>query len=54
MKKQSIPNTQNETSQRRVMQSSELFSGQKEIKIIHVGIEYILRTTKDNKLILTK
>jgi hemin uptake protein HemP len=38
----------------RVLSSSVLFSGQREVRITHAGVEYTLRITKENKLILTK
>jgi hemin uptake protein HemP len=37
-----------------VLDSKELFGSGKIIKILHNGNIYVLRITKDNKLILTK
>ncbi|MCH9742117.1 MAG: hemin uptake protein HemP [Proteobacteria bacterium] len=38
----------------RVIASSVLFAGKTELRILHGGVEYLLRITKENKLILTK
>jgi hemin uptake protein HemP len=38
----------------RVMPSSLLFAGKKEVRILHAGVEYSLRITKEQKLVLTK
>ncbi|HQR81938.1 MAG: hypothetical protein B7Z05_03935 [Thiotrichales bacterium 32-46-8] len=38
----------------RVLPSSVLFAGKKEVRIHHAGVEYVLRITKEQKLILTK
>jgi hemin uptake protein HemP len=37
-----------------VIYSQDLFRGGKQLMILHAGQVYILRQTKDNKLILTK
>lgn len=37
-----------------MLESKKLFGSNKIIKILHNGNIYILRITKDNKLILTK
>jgi hemin uptake protein HemP len=34
--------------------SRELFQGGRQVQILHAGQVYVLRQTKDNKLILTK
>lgn len=34
--------------------SRELFRGGRQLQILHAGQVYVLRQTKDNKLILTK
>lgn len=34
--------------------SKELFRGGRQVQILHAGQVYVLRQTKDNKLILTK
>ncbi len=38
----------------RIMNSSQLFAGKNEVRIVHAGVAYVLRITKENKLILTK
>jgi hemin uptake protein HemP len=38
----------------RVLPSSVLFAGKKEVRIHHAGVEYVLRITKEQKLVLTK
>jgi hemin uptake protein HemP len=38
----------------RVLPSSVLFAGKKEVRILHAGVEYVLRMTKEQKLVLTK
>lgn len=38
----------------RVVPSSLLFAGKKEVRILHAGVEYSLRITKEQKLVLTK
>lgn len=38
----------------RVLSSSVLFDGRNEVRIVHLGVEYVLRITRENKLILTK
>jgi hemin uptake protein HemP len=38
----------------RTVTSNELLAGQHEIIILHDGVEYRLRITNNNKLILTK
>ena len=38
----------------KIYKSSELFSGVREIIILHDGVKYRLRITSNNKLILTK
>lgn len=38
----------------RVLPSSVLFAGKKEVRIHHSGVEYVLRITKEQKLVLTK
>lgn len=38
----------------RVLNSDELFEGGQEIAIVHKGISYRLRITRQDKLILTK
>lgn len=38
----------------RVMHSAQLFAGKNEVHIVHAGVAYVLRITKENKLILTK
>ncbi len=38
----------------RIVSSSILFAGKTELRILHGGVEYLLRITKENKLILTK
>lgn len=38
----------------RVIPSSTLFAGKKEVRILHAGVEYVLRITKEQKLVLTK
>ena len=45
--------TDNE-SNLRVLNSDELFEGGQEIAIVHKGISYRLRITRQDKLILTK
>jgi hemin uptake protein HemP len=47
-----LPSTQ--ASSQRVLSSSVLFAGKNEVRIAHAGVEYLLRITKENKLILTK
>jgi hemin uptake protein HemP len=37
-----------------VIPSSTLFAGKKEVRILHAGVEYVLRITKEQKLVLTK
>jgi hemin uptake protein HemP len=37
-----------------VLESKKLFGSDKIVKILHNGNIYVLRITKDNKLILTK
>lgn len=39
---------------RRIVSSDQLLDGTKEIVILHDGHEYVLRLTRQNKLILTK
>ncbi|MCH9814750.1 MAG: hemin uptake protein HemP [Epsilonproteobacteria bacterium] len=39
---------------RRIIDSKELFKKEKTVMISHEGTQYILRITKENKLILTK
>lgn len=34
--------------------SRDLFRGSRQVQILHAGQVYVLRQTKDNKLILTK
>ncbi|AFL68917.1 hemin uptake protein HemP [Sulfurospirillum barnesii] len=41
-------------SKQKVVDSKYLFGEDKIIKIVHNGVEYVLRITKDDKLILTK
>ncbi len=41
-------------SQRRLIDSQELFAGKREIIIDHAGSEYCLRQTSQGKLLLTK
>ncbi|MCC6170859.1 MAG: hemin uptake protein HemP [Gammaproteobacteria bacterium] len=36
------------------MRSTELFAGRREVRIEHQGVEYRLRLTRFEKLILTK
>lgn len=36
------------------LQTAELFAGQREIVIVHQGQNYLLRITRNDKLILTK
>ncbi|MBP7900426.1 MAG: hemin uptake protein HemP [Gammaproteobacteria bacterium] len=38
----------------RLVPSSQLFAGKKEVRIVHAGVEYLLRITKEQKLVLTK
>lgn len=38
----------------RTINSSQLFAGKNEVRIAHAGVVYVLRITKENKLILTK
>lgn len=38
----------------RTLDSRKLFDGEQEIRIVHEGQEYRLRTTRNSKLILTK
>lgn len=38
----------------RMLSSSVLFAGKKEVRIMHAGVEYVLRITKEQKLVLTK
>ena len=38
----------------RVVPSSLLFAGKKEVRILHAGVEYSLRITKEQKLVLPK
>jgi hemin uptake protein HemP len=38
----------------RLLSSSSLFEGHKEIRILHAGVQYVLRITKEQKLVLTK
>jgi hemin uptake protein HemP len=38
----------------RVIHSAQLFAGKNEVRIVHAGVQYVLRITKENKLILTK
>ncbi len=38
----------------RVLPSSVLFAGKKEVRIHHAGVDYVLRITKEQKLVLTK
>ena len=38
----------------RVIETRELFGQEKEVRILHHGIEYRLRITRQGKLILTK
>ncbi len=44
----------NRTSRLPTLQSHNLFSMSKEVRIEHEGEEYRLRLTRNNKLILTK
>lgn len=37
-----------------VIDSRELFQGSRQVQILHAGRVYVLRQTRDNKLILTK
>ncbi|MEG4315192.1 hemin uptake protein HemP [Pseudomonas sp. FIP_A4] len=39
---------------RRIVSSDQLLDGTKEMVILHDGHEYVLRLTRQNKLILTK
>lgn len=39
---------------KRTINSAELFDDQREIIILHAGVEYRLMITSNNKLILTK
>jgi hemin uptake protein HemP len=41
-------------SRARAIDSRELLHGRAEVRILHAGIEYRLRQTRSNKLILTK
>ncbi|MBF0678700.1 MAG: hemin uptake protein HemP [Devosia sp.] len=43
-----------EEAELRVLTSDELFAGSREIVILHNGVPYRLRVTRQNKLILTK
>jgi hemin uptake protein HemP len=47
------PAPANNTSCRRML-SSELFKGSTVVEIDHAGQRYLLRVTRENKLILTK
>jgi hemin uptake protein HemP len=38
----------------RVLRSRDLFGGSRELRILHEGVEYRLRRTRYEKLILTK
>lgn len=42
-----------ETAPRRRIQSQTLFQGSRELIIVHAGKEYVLRITRQGKLILT-
>jgi len=44
----------NQSAAHRVLLSSMLFAGKKEVRILHAGVEYVLRITKEQKLVLTK
>lgn len=44
----------NQSAAHRVLLSSTLFAGKKEVRILHAGVEYVLRITKEQKLVLTK
>jgi len=39
---------------KRTITSAELFGDQREIILLHAGVEYRLRITSNNKLIMTK
>ena len=43
-----------QTGAYRLLSSSSLFAGHKEVRILHAGVEYVLRITKEQKLVLTK
>jgi hemin uptake protein HemP len=47
------PAAPRETAPRR-LRSAELFAGRREVRIEHRGVEYRLRLTRFEKLILTK
>jgi len=42
------------TAPRRAVPSEQLLKGTRELVILHDGCEYVLRLTRQNKLILTK
>lgn len=54
MPARTIDETRTEFSPARVVSSEELFSGQVEVVILHRGVAYRLRVTRQDKLILTK
>lgn len=52
-RRQATPAPPRETPPRR-LRSAELFAGRREVRIEHRGVEYRLRLTRFEKLILTK
>jgi hemin uptake protein HemP len=48
------PNADIKLSRIRCLNTSQLFTGVKEVMIEHLNETYVLRITKQNKLILTK
>jgi hemin uptake protein HemP len=53
-KKREVAKTNEPAKSYRCVDSQELFNGSNAIEIIHHNTRYILRITKENKLILTK
>lgn len=49
-----IRGVDNRSGAHRLVPSSQLFAGKKEVRILHAGVEYSLRITKEQKLVLTK
>jgi hemin uptake protein HemP len=47
------PGPEGESAPRRRIQSQALFQGGRELIIVHTGKEYVLRITRQGKLILT-